>query len=100
MRRRLIDAAALDEICWLTIERTSAPKRSAWSSSLQGPTRSMIARRCGSTRLRCLTAAAQRFRIRADGVVRALFLSALGRTGFVSIKLFPGLESQIRYPST
>ena len=56
----LIERAAVVEICWLTIERTSAAKRSGCGSSRQGPIRSMIAFRWGSTRRRCLTAAAQR----------------------------------------
>ena len=53
-------AAAFDEICWPMIELTSVPNRSGWGSSRQGPIRSMIARKCGSTFRRCRTAAAQR----------------------------------------
>ena len=84
--RRLIDAAALDEICWLMIERTSAPKRSGCGSSRQGPTRSMIARKCGSTRRRCRTAAAQRFRAGARGTLPgARIRGRVERRRFVSI---------------
>ncbi len=60
------------------IERTSAPKRSGWGSSRQGPIRSMIARKCGSTRRRCRTAAAQRS---AGGAGEGVFAVRCGKRG-------------------
>ena len=59
------------------------PNRSGFGSSRQGPIRSMIARKCGSTRRRCRTAAAHRFRGRAAGSGSR---ARVGRRRVVSMK--------------
>src|SRR5262245_36940304 len=70
------------------IDRTRLLKRSGWGTNRHGPTRSMIARKWGSTRRRCRTANAQGSREGvAAGISPACLRERVVRRRLVSIVL-------------